>query len=46
MKIHEYQGKKIFSGKINEILNEVFLYELYETKLNKIITEDGYPLFY
>ena len=40
------KGKKIFSGKINEILNEVFLSELYETKLNKIITEDGYPLFY
>ena len=40
------KGKKIFSGKINKILNEVFLSELYETKLNKIITEDGYPLFY
>ena len=40
------KGKKIFSGKINEILNVVFLSELYETKLNKIITEDGYPLFY
>ena len=40
------KGKKIFSGKINEILNEVFLSELYETKLNKIITKDGYPLFY
>ena len=40
------KGKKIFSGKINEILNEVFLSELYETKLNKIITEAGYPHFY
>ena len=40
------KGKNIFSGHINEILNEVFLSELYETKLKKIITEDGYSLFF
>ena len=39
-------GKNVFSGHINEILNEVFLSELYETKLKKIITEDGYSLFF
>ena len=40
------EGKNIYSGHINEILNEVFLSELYETKLKKIITEDGYSLFF
>ena len=40
------EGKNVFSGHINEILNEVFLSELYETKLKKIITEDGYSLFF
>ena len=40
------EGKNIFSGHINEILNEVFLSELYEAKLKKIITEDGYPIFF
>ena len=40
------EGKNVFSGHINEILNEVFLSELYETKLKKIITEDGHSLFF
>ena len=40
------EGKNVFSGHINEILNEVFLSELYETKLKKIITKDGYSLFF